>query len=144
MQTQKTRMYIFTCIDVYSRWAHAYAYQKIGAQVGVQFFKRAQRQAPFSFSMIQSDHGPEFSTHFTERIPVIHRHSRVRTPNDNAHLERFNRTLQDELVTALRPDVQIINRKLPEYLRWYNEERHHFGLNLETPLSTIECFQGID
>lgn len=144
MQTMNTRMYVFTCLDVYSRWAYARAYAKIGAGVGVQFFRRAQKYAPFMFSTIQSDHGSEFSTHFTERIGITHRHSRVRTPNDNAHLERFNRTIQDELISSLKPDVQLINRQLPEYLRWYNEERHHFGLNLETPLSTIKCFQAID
>jgi len=144
MQTKVDRMYVFTALDVYSRWACARAYPKIGAGVGVRFFRYAQRRAPFRFETVQSDHGPEFSTHFTERIGTTHRHSRVRRPNDNAHLERFNRTLQDELVSALKPDVLLINKKLPEYLRWYNEERHHFGLNLETPLSTIKCFQAID
>lgn len=144
MQTAVERMYVFTCLDVFSRWAYACAYQKLGAGVGVKFFKRAQSQAPFVFSTIQSDHGPEFSTHFTERIGVTHRHSRVRTPNDNAHLERFNRTIQDELISSLRPDVSIINRALPDYLHWYNEERHHFGISLKTPLEVIRCSQAID
>jgi transposase InsO family protein len=144
MQTKIERMYVFTCLDVYSRWAWARAYPKIGAGIGIRFFHYAQKQAPFVFQTIQSDHGPEFSTHFTERIPSLHRHSRVRKPNDNAHLERFNRTIQTELISSLRPDPIIINKALPDYLKWYNEERHHFGLNLETPLSTIRCFQGID
>lgn len=144
MQTKTDRMYVFTCLDVYSRWAWARAYPKIGAGVGVRFFRYAQGKAPFSFQTIQSDHGPEFSTHFTERIGTTHRHSRVRRPNDNAHLERFNRTIQNELISALRPDVQVINKRLPEYLQWYNEERHHFGLNLETPMSIINRSQGID
>ena len=144
MQTKTDRMYIFTCLDVCSRWAYARAYPKIGAGVGVRFFNYAQKHSPFQFCIIQSDHGPEFSTHFTERIPTVHRHSRVRKPNDNAHLERFNRTLQDELVSSLKPDVRLINKELPTYLKWYNEERHHFGLNLKTPLQIIRCSQGID
>lgn len=137
-------MYVFTALDVYSRWAWARAYQKIGAGVGVRFFRYAQKQAPFQFQTIQSDHGPEFSTHFTERIGATHRHSRVRRPNDNAHLERFNRTIQTELICSLRPDVALINKQLPDYLRWYNEERHHFGLDLETPLAIINRSQAID
>lgn len=144
MQTQNTRMYVFTALDVYSRWAWARAYPKIGAGVGVRFFNYAQKQANFTFQTIQSDHGPEFSTHFTDRIGINHRHSRVRRPNDNAHVERFNRTIQTELLNKLSPDPRQINKALPEYLKWYNEERHHFGLNLETPLSTIKCFQAID
>ena len=143
MRKDKTKVYIFTCLDVYSRWAYARAYTSPNTRNAIDFLKRAQAEALFTFEMIQSDNGPEFSTHFTERIPQRHRHSRVRRPNDNAHLERFNRTLQTEF--DLRwPKVTEINRRLPIYLRWYNEERHHFGLNLETPLSTIKCFQGID
>lgn len=138
-----TRVYIFTCLDVYSRWAYARAYEKANTRTAADFLRRAQADALFTFSMVQSDHGSEFSTHFTERIPSLHRHSRVRRPNDNAHLERFNRTLQTE-VDFRWPGVHSINHKLKPYLRWYNEERHHFGLNLETPLSTIKRFQGID
>jgi len=144
MQTMTDRMYVFTTLDVYSRWACARAYPKIGATVGVRFFNYAQKHAPFQFQTIQSDHGPEFSTHFTERVGTTHRHSRVRRPNDNAHLERFNRTIQTELISSLRPDVSLINKALPDYLRWYNEERHHFGLNLETPMNIIKRSQAID
>ena len=144
MYTKTDRMYVFTCLDVFSRWAWARAYPKIGAGVGVRFFHHAQKRAPFQFQTIQSDHGPEFSTHFTARIGTTHRHSRVRRPNDNAHLERFNRTIQTELIASLKPDPTIINRALPDYLKWYNEERHHFGLNLETPMNIIRCSQAID
>lgn len=70
--------------------------------------------------------------------------TRVHRPNDKAHLERFNRTLQEECIDTRRPDVGIINAQLPEYLRWYNEKRHHFGLKLETPATIIRCSQGID
>ncbi|MEZ4103940.1 MAG: integrase core domain-containing protein [Candidatus Paceibacterota bacterium] len=143
MRTDKTRVYIFTCLDVYSRWTYARAYTSPNTRNAIDFLKRAQAEVCFTFYMIQSDNGPEFSTHFTERIPQLHRHSRVRRPNDNAHLERFNRTLQTE-VDLRWPKVSEINRKLPAYLKWYNEERHHFGLNLETPLSVIKCSQGID
>ena len=143
MRADQTKVYIFTCLDVYSRWAYARAYTSPNTRNAIDFLKRAQADACFTFKMIQSDNGPEFSTHFTERIPQTHRHSRVRRPNDNAHLERFNRTLQTE-VDLRWPKVPEINQKLPAYLKWYNEERHHFGLNLETPLSTIKCFQAID
>lgn len=143
MKNDGTRVYIFTCLDVHSRWAYARAYERSNTKNAVHFLKRAQTEALFTFHMIQSDNGPEFSTHFTDRIPHLHRHSRVRRPNDNAHLERFNRTLQTE-VDLRWPKVLDINHKLKLYLRWYNEERHHFGLNLETPLSIIKCFQAID
>jgi transposase InsO family protein len=61
----------------------------------------------------------------------------VRKPNDNAHVERFNRTLQEECLKKLAVDVRIFNRILPKYLRYYNTERLHLGINLQTPVSLL-------
>lgn len=140
MKTEKERMYIFTLLDVYSRWAYARAYERANVRAALDFLSRARRLAPFSFSYLQSDHGSEFSTSFTERSGVAHRHSRVRMPNDNAHLERFNRTIQEECLDELPRDVRAINRKLPTYLHYYNNERFHFGLNLKTPAQVIPSY----
>lgn len=141
----KTVLYVFTCIDVYSRWAYARVYAKANARTATQFIKQAQVAAPFLFRCIQTDNGPEFSTHFTERIQVRHRHTRVRQCNDNAHIERFNRTLREECLDALPVNLQIINRELPHYLKHYVETRHHFGLNLLKPIQLLAgCSQAID
>lgn len=140
MVNAKTRIYVFTLIDVYSRWTYARAYTKANTRAALDFLKKAQCMARFSFRHLQSDHGPEFSTHFTERSGIAHRHSRVRRPNDNAHLERFNRTLQDECLDALPRDVIKINRVLPRYLSYYNEQRYHFGINLQTPAEMIPSY----
>mgnify|MGYP000896913505 FL=1 len=144
MKNEKEKIYVYTLIDVYSRWCYAKAVNKINTLKTIEFLKQARRKALFSFNCIQSDHGSEFSQHFTERINIIHRHSRVRCPNDNAHLERFNRTLQDELLDYLPKDVSIINRYLSRYLKYYNEERLHLGINLKTPSQMIaKCCQAI-
>lgn len=144
MESEQRRIYVYTLIDVYSRWTYAWAVDRISARKSVEFVKRAQALAPFVFQCLQSDHGSEFSQRFTERVKILHRHSRVRRPNDNAHLERFNRTLQDELLRELPVKVRLYNRKLPEYLSYYNTERLHLGIQLKTPLSMIQnCFQAI-
>lgn len=134
MQSEKKRIYIYTLIDLYSRWSFAWASEKLSASNSIMFVGKAGRSAPFRFQVIQSDHGPEFSKLFTKRIKTVHRHSRVRTPNDNAHVERFNRTIQDEYLNYLPVDVPRINKGLPKYLRYYNTERLHLGINLKTPL----------
>ncbi len=141
MDSPKTRIYIYTLIDVFSRWTYAKAVPRISAGNSVKFLKQAQKKASFDFNYLQSDHGPEFSQHFTERVKIKHRHSRIRKPTDNAHVERFNRTLQEELVDRLPKDVKLINQGLKGYLRYYNTERLHLGLNLQTPL---KCCQAID
>ena len=100
----------------------------------------ARLVAPFVFKTLHSDHGPEFSKWFTKRIlerGMAHRHSRVRQPNDNAHLERFNRTIQEECIIRLPRKIVVWRKEIPEYLRWYNEERPHLGLAMKTPAEKI-------
>ena len=137
MKNTKERIYVFTLVDVHSRWAHAWASEKINARIALLFLCHAKQYADFIFSCIQSDHGPEFSAHFTERLSARHRHSRVRRPNDNAHVERFNRTLQEEFLDHLPTDVTIINEKLTEYLSYYNTKRLHLGIGLKTPADIL-------
>jgi transposase InsO family protein len=143
MISEKKKIYVYTLIDVYSRWSFAWATDRINAGKSVEFLQRAQIIAPFTFSCIQSDRGSEFSQHFSERIRMIHRHSRVRIPNDNSYLERFNRTLQDECLRNLETNVRIFNRTLPQYLEYYNTQRLHMGINFKTPIQLIKCFQAI-
>ena len=133
----KTTLYVFTIIDLYSRWAYARAYARANARIALAFVKRAQTVAPFLFDCIQTDNGPEWSTHFTERVQVRHRHSRVRKSNDNAHIERFNRTIQEECIDRLPVALAAINRMLPKYLKHYNFDRHHFGLGLKKPMQVV-------
>lgn len=135
------RFYIYTLLDVHSRWAYARVSRRLNTHRSLRFIQEAQQRAPFSFATLQSDHGQEFSTYFTEQVRVAHRHSRVRKPNDNAHLERFNRTIQDECLRGIRPDPWAYQRAIRVYLPYYNEERLHLGLNLKTPL---KCCQAID
>jgi transposase InsO family protein len=144
MQSEKVRMYTFVCIDVYSRWVYAKSYQRMNAATSLHFVREAQQHAPFSFGMLQSDHGPEFGKWFVSQIQKRHRYTRIGKPNDNAHIERFNRTLQEECLDHHPRTPSAYNRALREYLPYYNEKRHHFGLGLETPLFTIKCFQAID
>lgn len=57
----KSRVYLYTVIDVYSRFAYAEFHHKIGADVSAQVVWRAQIQAGFAFRTVQADNGPEYS-----------------------------------------------------------------------------------
>jgi transposase len=71
----KTVLYVFTCIDVYSRWAYARAYQRANCRTALSFVKQAQVAAPFLFRCVQTDNGSEFSTHFTECVNPMTTHT---------------------------------------------------------------------
>jgi len=135
-----SRIYIYTIIDLYSRWAYAEVVERIGAHQSASFARRAQKVAPFRFSMVQTDHGSEFSTRFTHRLVqqgVRHRHSRVRQKDDQAHIERFNRTIQEECLDRITHSIPSFKSALPAYLHWYNSERSHMGINYQTPLDLV-------
>lgn len=132
------RFYIYTLLDVHSRWAHAKVSNRITTGRTVKFLEEAKRMAPFQFRMLQSDHGSEFARRFTKCAKVSHRFSRVRRPNDNAHLERFNRTLQEECLYYLRQEPKVYQAAIEKYLLYYNNERPHLGLSLNPP---SKCFQ---
>lgn len=140
------RVYVFTLLDVYSRWAYARAYPHANTATALRFVQRAQRRASFRFKMLQSDHGSEFSQWFSDRVFSVHRHSRVRRPNDNAHLERFNRTIQEECLDGVPKTVNDLNKALAKYIPHYNGKRLHLGLHLRTPLQALAAkrFQAID
>jgi putative transposase len=136
MINEKKRMYIYTLIDVHSRWVYAKAVKKIKAGISLQFLQEAQLHAPFNFSLIQTDHGPEFGKYFQYNIKRTHRFTRIGKPNDNAHIERFNRTLQEECLDKVERNTKVINCRLEEYLPYYNQERIHLSLQA-TPLEVV-------
>lgn len=135
-----SRYYIFTVLDVYSRMAYAYYSPKLTQGGSMKAIREAQRRFGFKFTMIQTDNGPEFKDWVVQQLGNLHiamRHSRVRKPNDNAHLERFNRTLQEECFTTSRPKEETIQTQLNDYLEYYNNERLHLGLNCVTPAQCV-------
>ena len=133
MISEKERIYVFVLIDVYSRWVYAKCYEKMNSKICLDFVRESQRHASFRFNMLQSDHGPEFGKWFITQIQKDHRYTRIGKPNDNAHIERFNRTLQEECIDKVNTDVKSINCALKKYLQYYNYERLHMGINLKTP-----------
>jgi len=143
MTSKKTRIYVFTLVDVYSRWTYAKCYEKMSGARSIEFVREAQGEANFRFNMFQSDHGPEFGKWFVSQIKKSHRYTRIGKPNDNAHIERFNRTIQEECLDRLPKNVEKINSVLKEYLKYYNTERLHLGISLKSPIQLTNCFQGI-
>jgi len=136
------RLYVYTLLDVFSRWAHALPSLRINTHISLRFIKEAQGRVRFPFLVLQSDHGQEFSSWFTEhaqQLDMLHRHSRVRQANDNGHLERFNRTLQEECLSRIPQTLRAYRKEIPEYLHYYNTKRLHLGLNYKTPLQCVQA-----
>lgn len=138
-QGTKRRVYVYTVIDVYSRMAYAEVHPKILPGLATQVVLHARNEFGFDFCLIQADNGPEFSSYFAQVLRgqgMPTRHTRLGRPNDNAHIERFNRTLQEEClgstITASTPMTHM-QGKLTNYLEHYNFKRVHLGLQCKVP-----------
>src|SRR3990167_7993325 len=139
MTGKKSRIYVFVLLDVFSRWAYARAYEKMSGAVSLEFVREAEKKAGFRFNMLQSDHGPEFGKWFVSQIRKSHRYTRIGKPNDNAHIERFNRTIQEECLDKLPRLVSVLNNNIRKYLEYYNNERLHLGISLKSPIQLVNC-----
>jgi transposase InsO family protein len=138
------RRYVYTVIDLYSRMAYAEVHDRILPGKAAQTILHAQARFGFHFAMVQADNGPEFGRYFTQVMTsnkITVRHSRLGRPNDNAHIERFNRTIQEECLgnrLSHRFSNKTVQAKLTLYLDYYNHERVHLGLQLRIPAEMLQ------
>jgi transposase InsO family protein len=93
---------------------------------------------------VQTDNGSEFALHFDracEKMKLERFHTYPRSPKMNAHVERFNRTLDEEFLkqhrALMRDDVKGFNDALIDWLLWYNSERPHHSLGLKSPFQAM-------
>jgi len=135
-----SRLYVYTLIDLFSRWAYAEVVTKITGAQSARFILKAKSIAPFEMQMIQTDNGGEFQKMFCFRLYKLglkHRYSRVRQSNDQAHIERFNRTLQEECLDQTTQTLRDFRKAVKTFLPYYNNERSHMGINYQTPLEVL-------
>lgn len=147
------KRYILTAVDTEKRTAFAACYTSHGSRSAADFLSKTKAVLPDCPRAIQTDNGSEFALHFEEvakRLQFVHFHTHPYSPKQNANVERFNRTLQEEFLfqkrNLLRDNLRAFNEELIEWLLWYNSERPHHSLGLKSPfqamiseLTTKEC-----
>lgn len=140
----KTKRYIYTVIDVYSRMAYAKAYDEIRPGLALRTILETQNYMGIRFKTVQSDNGSGFSSYFEDRLTsqgISIRHTRLGRPNDNAHIERFNRTLQEECTGSYfvrSVSLATLNSRINKYLDYYNYQRIHLGISYRTPAEMLQ------
>lgn len=136
----KLRRYIFTALDVKTAFAFALEYKSKTSLNATDFLQKLIHIAPFAIKRIQTDNGSEFEDYFDRYCQthhITHFYNYPRHPQSNTHLERFNRTLQDQHVSWHMDELEEpeeFNRGLIEYLLWYNTEKSHKRLGKIPPL----------
>ena len=142
--TNGIKRYILTGLDCDSKFGFAYAYTSHGSNTAADFMDMFTKVSPIPTTHIQTDNGSEFANHFEillEKKGIVHFHTYPRSPKMNAEIERFNRTLLEAFINQNRMllayDIEAFNRKLIDWLLWYNIRRPHWTLGLVSPLKYI-------
>ena len=127
-----TKRYLVTALDTKTKFAFAGAYTGHTSATAADLLRRYAEVAPIPVARVQTDNGSEFADRFREacaQLNLVHYHTYPHCPKMNAHIERFNRTLSEDFIEPnkylLRDDVSVFNRKLADWLLWYNTERPH-------------------
>ena len=101
------------------------------------------------FEAVLTDNGKEVASpknkdqHPFERmlqeLGIKHRYTRPYRPQTNGKIERFWRTLNEDLLEETTfESAEELKDELMQYLLYYNTERPHQGLNGQTPLQTLQ------
>ena len=137
------KRYIITAVDIKTEYSFAYCYKDHGSASAKDFFKKLEQAFPYKIKAVQTDNGSEFHKYFMqylERQKVIHYWNYKGQPTKNGHIERYNRTIQEEFVDwneILLENPSEFNRKLMDWLVWYNTQRFHWSLNLTSPVDYL-------
>jgi len=132
-----------TAVDHGSKLGYARMYKNKSSRSAADFLYRLRYLVAQPTENLQTDNGSEFALEFekTSSKSGIQRYfSRVKTPEDNPEIERFNQTLEYEWLynSNLSLDPKEFNPRLTEWLVEYNFNRPHQFLVYLTPVEYIE------
>ncbi len=137
------KRYIVTAVDTHGRTAFAWCYRRPNSFNTRDFFRKLETVLPFSTMAIQTDNGSEFHKYFADYLAerkIKHYWNYPGRPYRNGHIEKFNRTIQEEFIDQNEfwlNDPLGFNRKMADWLIWYNTERPHWSLNLLSPVDYL-------
>ena len=132
----------FSARDVVSRWDVVEVHRRATSLAAARFLDTLLDRLPFPVRALQVDGGSEFAAEFEEacqqkELPLFV--LPPKSPKLNAHVERSNRTHNEEFyeVHAESDQVPVLNRQLLHWERTYNCVRPHQSLAYLTPLEFI-------
>ena len=152
---QSTKRYLVCVIDACTRIAWAEVVEDLKSLTVMFATLRCLNIIADSYNIrfaeVLTDNGPEVGTKTSSRkaqhpfermlmeLGIKHRYTRPYRPQTNGKVERFWRTIEDDLFHETTFDsVEHLKEELLQYMYYYNHERPHQGLDGETPNTVNE------
>ena len=139
----RLKVYWYSAIDVKGKFAFSLPYRAKTSAQALDFFHKLEQVYPGPIRVVQTDNGSEFLGEFDEYLAteqLEHQFSYPRCPKINGCVERYQRTLSEEFLQVhefLVREPQRFHLQLAEYLVFYNCERPHHALGMQTPMAYL-------
>lgn len=126
-------------IDLYSRYIVEYGLShSLEAEFCIEILDKAlMRRVPDIFN---TDQGSQYTSNdFTSKLKM--KNVKISMDHqgrcfDNIFIERLWRTLKQEVIYYYRPeDITSLEKRIEEFVPWYNNHRVHQSLEYKTPAS---------
>jgi putative transposase len=133
------RFRTFNVVDDFNREAlHIEVDTSISSERLIRVFARLHRDRGLP-QVLRTDNGPEFLgkafTQWAKVAGMAIQYIQPGKPNQNAYIERFNRTLREELLDQhLFARLQDVREAIYWWMIEYNEKRTHDSLGDLTPV----------
>lgn len=152
------KVYLHAVVDTYGSYAFGFLHTTKRPEAAVAVLHNDAlpfyQEKGLSVEAIITDNGREFcgkETHpyeiYLDLNDIEHRRTKVRRPQTNGFVERFNNTVLNEFFrtafrTKLYESVEVLQEDLDAWLVHYNTERTHQGYrNMgRRPIDTINLF----
>jgi transposase InsO family protein len=146
------KLYLVGLIDSYSRICWLMPITSIKAldvsYATMEMLVILRNRYGIEFKEMLSDNGSEFSSknniegHPFEKmlkfLQIKHRYTKPFTPKTNGKIERFWRTLEDELLSGETFEtLEEFVHYIKGYCLYYNEHRMHQGIDLKRPVDMV-------
>jgi transposase InsO family protein len=148
--TDRKRRYLVCVVDSCTRIAWAELVSDIRALTVMfsvlRMFNIIDVNFNIQFQEVLTDNGPEFGPKKSQakhehpfqrmlmELNIKHRNTRPYRPQTNGKVERFWRTLNEDLLEETTFETENeFKKELEQYLYYYNHERPHQALNGKTP-----------
>lgn len=155
-----TRYYLLAIVDDASRIAWAEVMTDVTA-LSAMFatltsLNQISHMFEIKFAEVLTDNGPEFGPKESQNkkkhpfarlmmeMEIKHRHTRPYRPQTNGKVERFWRTLHEDLIEGtFFENIAHFKEELFAYLLYYNKLRPHQGIGGKTPIQQLDICQRI-
>jgi len=141
--TYGLRRYTISFIDVKLKIAHSKTFTGKLSKYTLEVFKEFQALLPIPVHTVQTDNGSEFEKVFDQylkREKIKHLWTYPHCPKINGVIERYNRSIQEEWMESYLHEINDtiqFNKRIREYLYFYNNLRVHESLQLQTPSQVV-------